>query len=1026
MTTTAGRHAKGPVPGLLVVRTPVGWFVTPAERTEPIMVDLKAVLAIVRASGGLPLDLDERLVDELADALVFDDAIDDAVDDGSPVPDDVRSWSSITGIASSPAPPMTDWMFPAAALVAKVTCGALLVEGIDGRQLLLDDLDIVLLDALDDPNGASVRDLIAAAHARLDDRRVGDDDLGGRLARMAAIGRIRYYPESRAGAANLPAADAEPAGGSVSVAADSSSASSTPPSARQAVDRVVLRLRTQPFPGRTAVRAAYRRFAAARAGATASTGSTRSPVATAAAASDALQAGDADGPLGAAVAAIDAPPLETSIYLASPRVGPAREGLIPVYAPFQRRLGPVLSLAMLTASARNFDNGRLNDTYEIRRTEDSDSFLADLATRPGPAVVLCSNYIWSMAHNLELIERARAINPELLFIHGGPHTPKYDRDCDAFFAEHPHTVHVTVRGEGEVTLVEILRALEPGLPAFDLSLLADVAGISYRDAETGERVKTPDRDRIADLDSLPSPYLTGELDHLAPEAFSTHITFESNRGCPYGCTFCDWGSMTLSRIRMFDLDRVGAEMAWAGERSIEGWVVADANFGIMARDVEVARRLTGVRRRYGVPAGLGFNVAKNTTKHLTAIVDHLVEEGVAPHVSLALQTRDEDTLEAVRRTNISTDHYVSLAAGFRRRGLPLQADLMLGLPGQTVDSFRGDLQFLMDHEVPARVWITQLLPNAPMNDPLYRDEYAVVADVSGVVVSSRSFTPEDRAYMKRLRHAHAVFERFGLLRHIMRYLQWDHGVPITETMTRVVHVTQNEPRAYPLLNWSMRSFDLFGVPPLGWRSFYDEVRRFVLTELAIEPSPALETVLALQRFLMPEHGRQFPDSIALDHDYVAYYRSATASLWSSGEFRPPGRPLTDHGPAAFTIYGDPMDRCGGGMRVYEDPRNEAATDSFWYSGHLELDSPLVQNYADIAATGSYIGLYDQVQALAPSADEVARLRPATDADGDGSIDGEIDREIDGEIDGDGDGAPASGAVPVRLGSRARSAAQRAR
>jgi len=1019
MTTTGGRHARGPVPGLLVVRTPAGWFVTPAGRTEPVMVDLRAVLAIVRASGGLPLELDERLVDELHDALVFDDTTEDAtedtIEDGSPVAADRGSWSSVTGIAPSPALPMTDWMFPAAALVAKVICGGLLVEGIDGRQLLLDDVDIVLLDALDDPDGSSVSGVIAAARPRLDDGRIGDDDLGGRLARIASIGRIRYYPEPSSAAAATPSPDApEP---SVVPSVSSSTASS----ARQAVDRVVLRLRTQPFLGRSAVRAAYRRVASARSGPTTSTGSMASSP-SAAAASDARQVGDADGPLGAAVAAIDAPPVETSIYLASPRVGPARDGLIPVYAPFQRRLGPILSLAMLTANARRFDEGRLNDVYEIRRTEDSDSFLADLAARPVPAVVLCSNYIWSMAHNLELIERARAINPELLFIHGGPHTPKYDRDCDAFFAEHPHTVDVTVRGEGEVTLVEILRALEPGLPAFDLSLLADVAGISYRDAVTGERVKTPDRDRIADLDSLPSPYLTGELDHLAPQAFRTHITFESNRGCPYGCTFCDWGSMTLSRIRMFDLDRVEAEMAWAGERSIEGWVVADANFGIMARDVEVARRLTAVRRRYGVPSGLGFNVAKNTTKHLTAIVDHLVEEGVAPHVSLALQTRDEDTLEAVRRTNISTDHYVALAAGFRRRGLPLQADLMLGLPGQTVDSFQGDLQFLMDHEVPARVWITQLLPNAPMNDPLYRDEYAVVADSSGVVVSSRSFSPEDRAYMKRLRHAHAVFERFGLLRHLMRYLQWDHRLPVTETMARVVQVTEEDPGAYPLLNWSMRSFDLFGVPPLGWRSFYDEVRRFVVTELGVEPSRALETVLGLQRFLMPEYGRRFPDTIALDHDYVAYYRSATASLWSSGEFHPPERPLADHGPAAFTIYGDPMDRCGGGMRVYEDPRNEAATDSFWYSGHLELDSPLVQNYADIAATGSYIGLYDQMQALAPSADEVARLRPATDADGDGSIDG----EIDGDGDGDGDGAPAGGAVPVRLGSRARSATQRAR
>src|SRR5690606_13494293 len=110
----------------------------------------------------------------------------------------------------------------------------------------------------------------------------------------------------------------------------------------------------------------------------------------------------------------------------------------------------------------------------------------------------------------------------------------------------------------------------------------------------------------------------------------------------------------------------------------------------------------------------GFNVAKNTTKHLTELVDRLVSANVTPYFTLALQTRDDETLESIRRSNISSDHYVSLAASFRRRQLPVSADLMIGLPGQTVESFSKDLQFLMDHDVPARMWIAQLLPNAPI------------------------------------------------------------------------------------------------------------------------------------------------------------------------------------------------------------------------------------------------------------------------------------------------------------------------
>ena len=43
-----------------------------------------------------------------------------------------------------------------------------------------------------------------------------------------------------------------------------------------------------------------------------------------------------------------------------------------------------------------------------------------------------------------------------------------------------------------------------------------------------------------------------------------NLTWETNRGCPYSCSFCDWGSSTMSRIRAFDIERVRAEAEWIG------------------------------------------------------------------------------------------------------------------------------------------------------------------------------------------------------------------------------------------------------------------------------------------------------------------------------------------------------------------------------------------------------------------------------------------------------------------------------
>ena len=80
-------------------------------------------------------------------------------------------------------------------------------------------------------------------------------------------------------------------------------------------------------------------------------------------------------------------------------------------------------------------------------------------------------------------------------------------------------------------------------------------------------------------------------------------TIETFRGCPYACTFCDWGSNIGSKVRMFDLDRVVAEVEWAANRGIGTIWIADSNFGLLERDLEIARRVSEVKKRTGFPRG---------------------------------------------------------------------------------------------------------------------------------------------------------------------------------------------------------------------------------------------------------------------------------------------------------------------------------------------------------------------------------------------------------------------------------------
>ena len=258
-------------------------------------------------------------------------------------------------------------------------------------------------------------------------------------------------------------------------------------------------------------------------------------------------------------------------------------------------------LAAIIATARGHDQGVLEASYDFRPRLYWDRPRLEATAAGSPGLYLFSNYIWTTDQNLIESTLVKQRNPHHVTVHGGPDTPKYLGDVERFFAANPH-VDIAVHGEGEATFVDMLLALRgsvgDGPP--DLSVLGDVAGLTFR---LGDRVvQTANRERIADIDAVPSPILTGLYDGFIPAGPVGAVIMETNRGCPYGCTFCDWGSATLSRVRKFDLDRIFAELEWCAVNRFETLGIADANFGIFDRDVEIAQRIADLKATYGYPA----------------------------------------------------------------------------------------------------------------------------------------------------------------------------------------------------------------------------------------------------------------------------------------------------------------------------------------------------------------------------------------------------------------------------------------
>jgi radical SAM superfamily enzyme YgiQ (UPF0313 family) len=564
-----------------------------------------------------------------------------------------------------------------------------------------------------------------------------------------------------------------------------------------------------------------------------------------------------------------------------------------------------LALGLLVAYAQELDGGRLRERYDFVPL-----FLAEeptlLAWAQRPAVFLFSNYIWNVERNLQLSARLKQANPSSVTIHGGPSTPKYRSDCEQFFVENPH-VDVTVRGEGEATLAAVLDALDPAR-LNDLSNLRGVAGLSFRDP-SADVVHTEDRPRIADLDTIPSPYLLGLFEPFGRAHVAAVV--ESNRGCPYGCTFCDWGSATLSRIRKFDMGRVKNELEWLSRNELMFVALCDANFGVLERDVEIARYIAEMKKKYGYPKTAALNYAKNTMKHLRPIIKTFAGAGLTIEPTVALQTTDEPTLKVIRRSNIKLSQYDELADEFLRTNLPLATDIMMGLPGSTVTSFKADLQNCTDRDVRARCNQTVLLPNSPMNEPAYRAEHGIVAKPHDVIRETNTFTRAEWDEMDRLRVAFYAFDNFGVLRHMARFARSEVEVKEVDFYDRVSRIATAEPLEWPLLAGLVRMMWANMAPPSSWTLLVQEVGRYLVAHLGVEPGPALDTAIAIQAAHLPAADRTMPVTLDLPHDYVAWY-TAVLEIRSNGHrddwerFAPR---LHTFGPGRITI-GDPKDLCG--------------------------------------------------------------------------------------------------------------------
>lgn len=410
------------------------------------------------------------------------------------------------------------------------------------------------------------------------------------------------------------------------------------------------------------------------------------------------------------------------------------------------------------------DNFELIDVYVVRNEP------ADIVEELiDPDVCLFSVQVWNENYCLILSKLIKERFPKCIIIYGGN---QVDKNCEKYLEQHSF-VDSAHYGEGEEVLLKMLRDIN----------------------ETGKVKPTYPRSPRLDTSSFPSPMYDSNVYEIImkkhPE-FVWATTIETNRGCPFKCTFCDWGSMTFSKIKKMSDDRVFNEIEWMAKNKIDFVSIGDANFGVFyERDLAIAEHIVKCKKKYGYPNGIIINWYKNSSTQLLNIAKVLNEGGMFRGFTLSLQSLDNDVLVEIERRNLGINDISEIFNACNLNNLSYFTELILGLPKETVTSWKHGLDkaLTVGLHKSLEIYPLDVLRNSPLADQI--ETHGIVTrtlphieggqptripEISRLVVETKYMPKEDMLEAWMFSWILVNFHNYGWTQIVARFLHKYKGI----------------------------------------------------------------------------------------------------------------------------------------------------------------------------------------------------------------------------------------------------------
>ena len=379
----------------------------------------------------------------------------------------------------------------------------------------------------------------------------------------------------------------------------------------------------------------------------------------------------------------------------------------------------------------------------------------------------------------------RSKYPNCIIVFGGHNVPP-----DTSLLEDFPFIDILIHGEGEQAFKSLLLALN------NKRSLYDIPNISYRNEKTLP-FSTQKIHVSCPLENYPSPYLNGLFDNLIEQ--NSNYTFcailETSRDCPFLCAFCDWGQLK-SKTRRFSINQVLKEIEWFSEHKITYIWGADPNFGMYDDDIEIAKCLIEAKQQKGYPQIFNINYSKTKADNVFIINKLLNESKMSRGVPLSFQSFSPIVLKNICRENMELENFSKLISRYSEAGVTTYSELIIGLPGETYESFCRGIGILFEagqHKT-VNIYSFELLCNSSLGSPenvkkfefetvripLIRlhcaPNYEDVTEFSNIVVSNYSMNKEMWKRSSLFFIIIQCFHNFGMLRCLAIYLYYEKGV----------------------------------------------------------------------------------------------------------------------------------------------------------------------------------------------------------------------------------------------------------